>query len=255
MITVYFKRQFMKKYIILICMIIISGIIQAGTIDPLNNDISYIDFGSKCPNVARVCGEYNDGTKYCASGIIIASNWTLTAAHVVENAKNCTVIINEKKFTIVKIKSHKDFQHDKFGFYDIALLKNNDSFNLSEYPVLYKDSDEVGKECVVSGYGLTGTFKTGCVLSDNKKRAGLNKIAYIDRHLLICTTDDDNTSLEFLIASGDSGGPLFINKKLAGINSCVLAADKKPDSNYGDESGHTRISEHIKWIEETINEK
>jgi hypothetical protein len=63
------------------------------------------------------------------------------------------------------------------------------------------------------------------------------------------------TELEFLICSGDSGGGLFINKKLAGINSCVLAADKKPNSSYGDDAGHTRISKYVPWIKQKIEEK
>jgi hypothetical protein len=63
------------------------------------------------------------------------------------------------------------------------------------------------------------------------------------------------TELEFLIASGDSGGGLFIDNKLAGINSCVMAVDKKPDSTYNDESGHTRISKFIGWIKENIEKK
>jgi hypothetical protein len=60
--------------------------------------------------------------------------------------------------------------------------------------------------------------------------------------------------MEFLIASGDSGGGLFIDQKLAGINSCVMTTDGHTDSNHNDESGHTRISQHINWIESTINE-
>jgi len=60
--------------------------------------------------------------------------------------------------------------------------------------------------------------------------------------------------MEFLIASGDSGGGLFIDKKLAGITSCVMTTDGNTDSNYNDERGHTRISQHINWIESTINE-
>ena len=55
--------------------------------------------------------------------------------------------------------------------------------------------------------------------------------------------------LEFLISHGDSGGGLFINGKLAGIHSFVSASDKKADSSYGDQSGHTRISTYKRWID------
>ena len=53
-----------------------------------------------------------------------------------------------------------------------------------------------------------------------------------------------------MIGSGDSGGGLFLDGKLAGINSFVMAADGKTNSDYGDECAHTRISTYKKWIEE-----
>ena len=61
------------------------------------------------------------------------------------------------------------------------------------------------------------------------------------------------TELEFLISHGDSGGGLFIDGQLAGINSSVLSKDGKTDSNYGDESCHTRISRYKDWLDDVMN--
>ena len=61
--------------------------------------------------------------------------------------------------------------------------------------------------------------------------------------------------MEFLIASGDSGGGMFINGKLAGINSFVTAADGTTNSDYGDECCHTRISIFAKWIKDHIDDE
>ena len=47
---------------------------------------------------------------------------------------------------------------------------------------------------------------------------------------------------------------MFIDGKLAGINCCVLASDKKPDADYGDDSGFLRISQYKEWILENIEE-
>jgi hypothetical protein len=109
--------------------------------------------------------------------------------------------------------------------------------------------------CSISGYGVTGTFVTGGIKIDGKKRAGSNIINHVDRDLLVCDPSPRShnsriTELEFLIASGDSGGGLFIDGKLAGINSCVMRVGGSPKSTYNEESGHTRISKFISWIKE-----
>ena len=160
-----------------------------------------------------------------------------------------------KKKIVSKIIPHYNYEADNFGYSDIALCYVDEDLKINIYPKLYIDSNEEGKTCAIAGVGLTGTFETGCTTSDGKKRGGSNIIDKIDRELLVCTPSRDynKTELEFLIGSGDSGGGLFIDGKLAGINSCVMATDGKPNSTYSDESGHTRISKYISWIETTIN--
>ena len=226
----------------------------AGTIDPNTPDERYIEFGKKFHYVYRICGTYEDDTKFCASSVAIHPNWVLTAAHVVKNAKNGVIKNDEQSFNIIEIIVHKDYEENNYGEYDIALCKADKDLGLSFYPELYEASDEVGKLCTISGYGLTGTFITGSKFADNKKRAGSNKIEYAERDLLICTPSRlDKTALEFIICHGDSGGGLFIGNKLAGINSCVTSTDKGPDSTYGDESGYTRVSKFVSWIRKNMS--
>lgn len=226
-----------------------------GTIDPNIVDSKYVEYGEKFIHIYKICGTNHDAKMFCGSAVAIQSNWVLTAAHVVKEARFCLIsqVENEKSHVIDEIIVKKEFEENNFGYNDIALCYISKDLGLDFYPELYDTEDEVGKICSMGGYGITGTFNTGAVISDNKKRAGSNKVESIDRELLICTPSiSRKTSLEFLISSGDSGGGLFIDGKLAGINSCVIAADKKPDSTYGDESGHTRISKHIGWIKNTI---
>jgi hypothetical protein len=45
---------------------------------------------------------------------------------------------------------------------------------------------------------------------------------------------------------------MLIGNKLAGINSFLLAKDKKPDGTYGDESAFTRVSIYAGWVEQQI---
>lgn len=242
----------------LFCLFLIcfSGIALSGTIDPNIPDNKYVEYGQKYTCVIGICGSYENQSPYCASAVAIKPNWVLTAAHVVKGSKTCFVKINDEKKIIKKIIHHKDYEANNFGYYDIALCYIEQELDIDIYPALYREANEVGKVCALVGVGITGTFETGSISSDGKKRGGSNIIDKIEKDLLICTASrvHNKTELEFLISSGDSGGGLFIDGRLAGINSCVMATDGKPNSTYSDESGHTRISKYIDWIETTIND-
>lgn len=224
-----------------------------GTIDPNTPDSNYVEYGKKFHYILKICGEYQDGKKYCASAVAISPRWVITAAHVVKNSKSSLIKIDEKIIQLEKVICHEDFEENKFGHYDLAICKSEREIGLNFYPDIYDNNDEVGQICSISGWGLTGNFHTGAIKDDGKRRSGSNRVDYVDRHLLVCSPSVSNkTSLEFLICSGDSGGGLFLGNKLAGINSCVMAVDKTPNSNYTDESGHTRLSLFKNWIKEKI---
>lgn len=250
----------MFRYIIcLITILAFTSNIIAGTREESIPDNKYIEYGKKYNYIYKVCGTYKDGKLFCASAVIIDRHWIITAAHVVNNARFCVVHQDNKANVVDEIIIHKNFNIDKFGSTDLALGYMEKPIDLNFYPSLYEENNEQGKICSIVGYGFTGNFKTGAIIGDDKKRAGTNMIQYIDRDLLICNAsqpnDKDSTGLEFLIASGDSGGGLFIDGKLAGINSGVMAADRKADSSYGDESIHSRISSNIGWIKDNIKLK
>jgi len=225
---------------------------NAGTIDPYTPDKKYLEYGEKFHSIVKICGSYEDGNIFCASASLIDDHNFLTAAHVVKGASICYITIGEKTFPIKTVIVNKTFD-DSFGVGDIAIGYSEEPFGLDHYPPLYNTDDEVGKICSIAGYGLTGTFETGINKSDSKKRAGSNKVESTEKDMLICSPskrgDIDYTSLEFMIGSGDSGGGLFIDGKLAGINSCVMTVGKAPMSKYNEESGHTRVSKFIDWIE------
>lgn len=250
------KRKILRS--VILCLSILSNTLFAGTIHPLASDNKHVEYAKKFPYIVQLCGTYEDKSLFCASAVVIDKNWILTAAHVVQKSKLCLIHNKDKDkaYSVSEIICHKDFNDNTFGISDIALGYVEQDMLLDFYPELYTDNDEIGKICSISGYGLTGNFKTGAIKSDGFKRAGSNNIDYIDRDLLICSPSSmERTELEFLICSGDSGGGLFIGNKLAGINSCVLARDKNPNSNYSDEGGHTRISKYAPWIKEEMAKK
>jgi len=244
----------MRQFMIFLCLFFVSySIVLGGTRHPHTPDSRHLEYGKKFKCVAKLAGTYKDKKYYEASSVIIRPKVILTAAHVVSNSQECYVVLNDNRIYLNKIIIPKDFKEHAFGLNDIAIGFTSEDMKQDFYPELYTDRDEVGKVVSVAGFGVYGTFDTGATDVDVQRRAGSNVVDYIDQGLLICKPDDQNrTSLEFLIASGDSGGGLFIAKKIAGINSCVMASDKITNSSYTDESGHTRVSDHAEWIEKII---
>ena len=246
----------MRENLIAIAIVFYSFIAYAGTIDPSVPDQKYKEYGSKFECVVEIsgiccCDSKKDKHKFHASAVVIDPHWIVTAAHVVKDTSDVVIKVKDKEYKISKLIVHEDFEEGQVGYHDIALGYSEEDFGLSFYPALYDKKDEVSKVVSLCGYGMTGNFSTGAVKSDGAKRAGSNIVERTERSVLVCSIDGGKkTSLEFMIGSGDSGGGLFLDGKLAGINSFVMAADGKTNSDYGDECAHTRISTYKKWIEE-----
>lgn len=250
----------MKRIIgLMVSLVLISNNLYSGTVDPHKEDKIYVKYADEFPSVGKLCGTYSDGTQFCASAVAISDRWILTAAHVVKNANKCFITINGKKICVSRFVYKKEFDLNHLCKNDIAIGYCEEDIELKIYPNLYCKDDEVGKKCDISGFGITGTFLSGAIRSDDKKRAGTNIIDTVYNDTLVCTpshrAERDYTDKEFIIASGDSGGGLFIKGELAGINSLIMASDRNPNSSYTDESCHTRISIFREWILKEISEK
>jgi hypothetical protein len=256
-ITDIFVKEYHMKKIIFALLIVFTSISFGGTIDPSTPDSKHIEYGSKFHSILPISCFDGKGVSN-GSAVAIHPNWIITAAHVVQGSHLWSVKIGDKKYEIKKIFIHPEYKEDVFGNGDVALGYLEKQLELDHYPDLYELEDEVGKLCSMAGWGLTGTFNSGVKTSDGRRRGGSNFVDKIEKNVLICSPSRKNnksTELEYLICSGDSGGGLFINGKLAGIHSSVLGYDGKPDSTYGDESTHSRVSSYVPWIKGVLNEK
>jgi hypothetical protein len=241
--------------ITLFCFIVCS-LCCAGTIDPNTPDDKYIQYGQKFSYIGLILGQKTDDSRYSGSAVATKDRIIITAAHLFHESKQASIMINNKLIPIKIIVVHNNYDYNKFGKYDIAICLLSSSIDLEWYPDIYDDTNESGKICSLAGYGATGDFLTGARKSDGSKRAGSNIIDSSDPFLLFCSPSvrENKTELEFLIASGDSGGGLFIGNKLAGIHSGTIEEKKeKGKSKYGSISVHTRVSSHKDWIRETIS--
>lgn len=236
----------------MLCLSSISSL-RAGTIDPQNSDQKYVEYGAKHKCVLKLEGKDLNDRYFYASCVIIKPRIFITAAHVVEKIKSSNVVFGQEKIETALIIYPSEYKSSEIGKNDIAIGYLEKDIILDFYPELYSKEDEIGKICSIAGFGVTGNYIIGANTHDGIKRAGSNTVDSIFNHMLICSLKHGKkTSLEFLISHGDSGGGLFIDSKLAGVNSCVFAEDKSLNSDINDESGHTRISINKKWIDEMI---
>ncbi|MCL2623576.1 MAG: trypsin-like serine protease, partial [Planctomycetaceae bacterium] len=147
---------------------------------------------------------------------------------------------------------------------------------------IYRGGDELGSVVTLVGYGRTGTGWTGNVIQDGLKRSGQNRYeAYgtildpvNNPNTLVFDFDNGFPQNDFLgyyfgirdlglgmdkecsIASGDSGGPGFIDGKIAGVCSyggtfTPSATDVTPalDSSFGEYAVEVRVSAYADWID------
>jgi hypothetical protein len=223
----------------------------AGSIHENIPDSKYLELGSKYSSVVQLDINMGNNITAVGSGVIIDENWILTAAHGIVNSSKVVAHKDGISYESTKIVPHKDFDYDK-GSYDIGLIKFNKKFNLNKYPELCKDDKLEGKQVIMCGYGtIKSANNPDLEKLDMKIRAGSNIIDKIEDHLYICSmSKENNTRHEYIISGGDSGGGLFIDNQLVGINSCCISTDGKTDGSYDDQSGHTRIVLFLDWIEE-----
>lgn len=234
----------------------------AGTIRPDVNDKKYIEYGErhKCVLQVRLRDKSEDDqwTTGYGSCTVIAPRIAITAAHVVTGVDSVMIIKPDGKEVKVKYSAFPalfNIRNKLSEKHDIAVCYLEEEIKLDFYPELYREKNESGQICSIAGFGVGGNHNTGVTDYTMKKRAGSNVVDSIINEMLVCTTGEERkTSLEYLIAPGDSGGGLFIGKKLAGINSNVstIHKDQKTNSDKNDFGCHTRVSNHVNWIDKCI---
>ena len=139
------------------------------------------------------------------SGFIIDKKGTvITNNHVIANAEDILVRVNDKEYTAKVLGS------DPYA--DIAVLKINSKDEFK--PVSFGDSDKarVGDWVIAIGnpFGLGGTVTSGIISARNRD---INLTRY-----------DDFIQTDASINQGNSGGPLFnLKGEVVGINTAIIA--------------------------------
>ncbi len=243
----------------------------AGVIRHDVKDSLYLALGNSpaYASVGQIYGTSIDSAFY-ASGTLIDPQWVLTAGHVVDSATTLTFSIGGTAYIASQWVAHPNWDGNLLAGYDIGLVHLSQPVYSVTPAVRYTGNKELGSIVTAVGFGMTGTGTTGAVTFDGKKRGTQNVIDQLyNPRLLLADFDNPRNrrdssmgsakplQLEGLIAPGDSGGGLFITTGegtfLVGVHSFVAAWDGKPNSDYGDISGHVRVSAFNSWIDSVIN--
>jgi len=242
------------------------------------NDVpasQYLQLGSSTlyASVGRIAEATANGN-YSGSGTLIAPNWVLTAAHMVDDATALTLTFGGVTYTADKWVANPSWTGNLGAGYDLGLIHLTKAVTGITPATRYTGSSELGKVATFVGYGMTGVGSTGATTFDGRKRAGQNTIDRLqagtgaNSRLFLADFDNPTNSrdstygsskplgLEYLIAPGDSGGGVFVDfgtgPQLVGVNSFGMAYDGKVNSDYGDLSGHIRVSPFNGWINSVI---
>ncbi len=260
----------MKTILFFIMTALISLSATAGTRHPSIPDSRYIEYAKKFDCIKSVEIEYHLENKEeikkvigFASCVVIAEDWVLTAAHISHEAKNIYIKHEtenrlQKKYLVDEMIIHKDFVMDGKSINgntcDIALchVANNPNFQ-SGVELVDIDAEVLNKLVAICGFGVTGDFNTGAKIYDGKKRAGSNVTESIVNDIILFGSEKNEkpTVVEMLVATGDSGGGVFLDGKLLGIISFIASSDSTR-SDYGDSSGFVDIRKHKRWIHDTL---
>lgn len=230
--------------------IAILAIVQAGTRDDAVPDHRYVDYAKDfAPYTVKVYAVTEDGSPSVGTATLLSDHWAITAAHIVHDAASATIDGHPS----TKIVVHPEFDHDCMGCWDIALVKVDKPFGREYYPPLSTGDENEGDLCSVAGFGVHGPMSTGYDSADGRLRAGTCRIDRFDETRVICPIERGSSPLPYGISPGDSGGPLFCQGKLCGVNSFTMADKGKTlKSREGEEQGFARISVMREWIEEAM---
>lgn len=225
--------------------------VLAGTTDDRHPDARYLDYATGfAPYTLRLVAMDPAKRVMTASAVAIAPHYALTAAHVASEIASCTLSSGANVTNVRQVWVHPDWREDNLGVADIAVLRTQEAFGIGYYPPLCDGGERLGGVVSIAGYGITGRLSTGHTHADGRLRAGTNTIERFERAVIVCLAFPGSSPLEYCIAPGCSGGPLFLDGKLAGINSYTSrdAGTGSLRSSTGEESGHTRVSLYREWI-------
>jgi hypothetical protein len=246
--------------------------------------------------------ESSGGARSCTGSLLSSGRHVVTAAHCVTDGSGSLDVQfsdatfelpngSEERITVSAYNVHPVWTGDLRRGGDLAVLtlSANASPQVPRYDI-YSQSDELGQEAELVGYGAYGAGTTGYLFEGDLRRGGWNRldstfVNTLDRFpgwtagptvfltdfddgsaahdaMSLYGFDDLGTGLdEVFPAPGDSGAPAFLGGRIAAVASFATrltrADGTTPDidsdlnRSFGEVAGLTRVSAYDEWIRET----
>jgi hypothetical protein len=262
--------------------VVLLGFFVSLAVDPISTrgatirddvpDGNYTDLGANSAYAA--VGTFVGGL-YTGCGVLIAPDWVLTAAHLLEltSSSSGTFTIGGTAYTSDAVYTDPAWNNNALDGNDFGLVHLNTSISSVDPARLFTGSSPLGQVGTWVGYGYTGTGLTGWHTLDNQKRAFENVLDGTFQNPLLLGSDFDSPEtsaynlwgdatplpLEGCVAPGDSGGGLFLTVGSQTYLAGVISFESRKggglaNSSYGDLSGAGLITTATPWITSTVPE-
>lgn len=211
------------------------------------------------------------GAVFGGSGVLISDRWVLTAGHVAMGKTGGTFTIGGAGYAVQASVTHPGYAFPN-NFSDLGLLHlASPVTGVAPAPLLGLTSSGqlLGLEAAWVGFGIGGTGTTGAqgaldhraftnVIDVFGPSYGLTSTAFIadfdnpDGSTNAPESSPTATRLEGNVASGDSGGGVFVNvgdtRYLVGVISFTGGFSPGMNSRYGSISGASDLQQFHAWI-------
>ncbi|NKN32890.1 Calx-beta domain-containing protein [Marichromatium bheemlicum] len=238
---------------------------------------------------------------YYGTGTLLADGRAvLTAAHLFDPGVETAQVTFETSAGVQTRAASQVTLHPAYdafnGNHDLALVwLDRPAPVAAERYALYRDTDELGQAFTLVGFGLPGSGATGIVDGGAIRRLAVNTFdtggealtAELGLFLgwtpapgsqLLADFDDGSArrdaigqlldvahagvgEQEGLISFGDSGGPAFIDGRVAGVASYTASlatgfaqpdVDTLANSSFGEIAAWQRVSHYQQWIDQSL---